>query len=87
MTLKLLIFIIPNMDIQSLTFVSFNMHGYNQGFCTVLDLINSPSPDVIFLQEHWLTSDKLIKLNDFPGYFAFGSSAMCHAVESGVLRG
>ena len=87
MTLKLLIFLIPNMDIQSLTFVSFNMHGYNQGFCTVLDLINSPSSDVIFLQEHWLTPDKLIKLKDFPGYFAFGSSAMSHAVESGVLRG
>ena len=86
MARKLLIFIIPNMDIQSLSFVSFNMHGYNQRFCTVLDL-NSPSLDVIFLQEHWLTPDKLIKLNDFPGYFAFGSSAMCHAVESGVLRG
>ena len=74
------------MDIQSLTLVSFNMHGYNQGFSTVLDLITSLSPDVIFLQEHWLTPDKLIKLNDFPGYFAFGSSAMCHALESGVLR-
>ena len=75
------------MDIQSLTFVSFNMHGYNQEFFTVLDLINSPSPDVIFLKDHWLTPDKLIKLYAFSGYFAFGSSAMCHAVESGFQLG
>ena len=64
--------------IQSLTFVSFNMNVYNQGVCIVglLDLINSPSPAITFLEEHWLIREKLIKLNDFPGYFAFGSCAV-----------
>lgn len=73
---------------SELTVVSFNMHGYNQGQITVKDLIESNSPDIIMLQEHWLTPANLVKITtDFPDYHAFGSSAMDKSVEKGPLLG
>jgi len=73
---------------DSLSVVSFNMHGFNQGSYTVRDLILSSLPDVFLLQEHWLTPANLHKLNDaFPQYLCFGSSAMRKCVETGVLYG
>ena len=64
------------------------MHGYNQGSVAVRDIILSLSPDVVFLQEHWLTPANLDRFSvDFPFYFSFGASAMSSAVESGILRG
>ena len=40
--------------------VSYNMHGINQGIDVACDLVNSNnSPDVILLQEHWLTPGNL----------------------------
>jgi len=39
----------------------YNMHGFNQGCAMLLDL--SLSFDVIFGQEHWLSTDQLYKLN------------------------
>jgi hypothetical protein len=57
--------------------MSFNMHGYNQGAVTVKELIDTSSPAVIMLQEHWLTPTNLIQFNeDFPAYTCFGSSAV-----------
>ena len=54
----------------------------------VRDIINSWSPDIIFLQEHWLTPSNLDKFSvDFPSYFSFGASAMDRADEVGILRG
>jgi len=45
-------------------------------------------PDVILLQEHWLTPDNICKFDKyFPGLFSFGRSAMLSCVESGMLRG
>jgi exonuclease III len=68
--------------------VSFNMHGFNQGFNTVRHLIDSISPDVFMLQEHWLTPANLNKFDDyFPEYFPFGSSAMENSVGLGPLVG
>ena len=68
--------------------VSYNMHGFFQGRPTVDDLITNDPPDVILLQEHWLTPSNLNKFDDyFPGYFSFGCSAMTKSVEMGVLRG
>jgi len=73
---------------NSLTTVSYNMHGFNQGFSTVRDLIFSISPDVIMLQEHWLTPANLCKFDKlFPTYFSFGSSAMVSCIEQGPLMG
>ena len=44
---------------SQLLLLSFNMHGYNQGVTTVSDLVESRSPDLIMLQEHWLTPANL----------------------------
>jgi exonuclease III len=73
---------------RNLTVVSYNMHGFNQGFTTVRDLSSSIEPDVFILQEHWLTPSNLSKFeNCYNDYFMFGSSAMNNCVEKGILRG
>ena len=75
-------------DVASLSVVSYNMHGFNQGSHTVRDLINESRPDIFLLQEHWLTPANLGRFDvEFPGYVCFGSSAMRSCVESGVLYG
>ena len=73
---------------KPLKIVSYNMHWFRQGCPLIEDLITSHSPDILLLQEHWLTPASLYKFDQrFNGYFSFGSSAMGHAVESGMLRG
>ena len=72
---------------SQLKIASFNMRGYNQGHSAILELIENNSPDIILIQEHWLTPANLYKLDAFDGYFAFGSSAMGHLVETGILYG
>ena len=77
----------PGMN-QTLTVVTYNMHGFAQGFSTILDLSDSIAPDIYLLQEHWLTPANLSKFDKtFPNYFMFGSSAMSKYVESGIVRG
>jgi len=72
----------------SLSAVSYNMHGFNQGSHTVRDLVLGIKPDIFLLQEHWLTPANLSKFEySFPQYMCFGSSAMTTDVETGVLRG
>ena len=41
--------------------VSYNMHGFFQGSPAVTDIISQHCPDVINLQEHWLTPYNLNK--------------------------
>jgi predicted metal-binding membrane protein len=42
-------------SIQSINCVSYNMHGFNQGFSTIRDLcLKQVKPDLFLLQEHWL---------------------------------
>ena len=73
---------------SELSIVSLNMHGFNQGSHTVRDLANNVKPDVVLLQEHWLTPANLYKLHEnFPQYDCFCSSAMRSCVETGVLYG
>lgn len=68
--------------------VSYNMHGFNQGISAMIDLIDSVSPDIFLVQEHWLTPDNLGKFNDYlPDYYGFGISAMVARVEAGPLFG
>lgn len=68
--------------------ISYNMHGYNQGVTALKLLIESKHPDVIMLQEHWLTPTNLYKFSqDFSGYTPFGCSAMDNVVSSGPLIG
>ena len=46
--------------VNELYIVSYNMHGFNQGIEVVSDLANSNDPpDIILLQEHWLTPANL----------------------------
>jgi len=72
----------------NLLIMSFNMHGYNQGFATLKDFTNNKDLDVIMLQEHWLTPDNLNRFsNDFVEYYSFGSSALENVVSSGPLYG
>ena len=73
---------------SSINLISFNLHGYNQGIHVVGDLISDFNyPDIILVQEHWLTPDNIAKLNCFEGYFAFATSAMLSSVEKGPLYG
>lgn len=72
---------------RELSIISFNMHGFNQGCIVIEDLIVKYNPNIILIQEHWLTPTNLIKLDKFIGYVAYGCSAMSDAVESGLLRG
>jgi len=77
-----------NDSTRTLVAVSFNMHGYNQGFPTAEELVKNFKPDVFMFQEHWLTPANLCLFQkQFTDYFAFGSSAMSSSVASGMLHG
>lgn len=77
-----------NYNCRQLKVVSFNMHGFNQGFPAIDEMINSIDPDIFLCHEHWLTPANLHKFDDHYGsYFTFGSTAMSTQVEAGILRG
>jgi hypothetical protein len=67
---------------HKLKVVTCNMHGFRQGVRCLKEL--RLVADVIFPQEHWLTSDKLQLGNDL---IIFSSSAMDSRLSNGVLRG
>jgi exonuclease III len=75
--------------VRELYIVSYNMHGFNQGLSVVEDLTDSShSPDVILLQEHWLTPAKLVLFEEkISTHYAFGKSAMADLVTKGPLFG
>ena len=73
---------------MSLEIISYNMHGFQQGYPAVEDLIANRKPDIFLLQEHWLTPANLGLFNSrFGDYTFFGGSAMSGCVEKGMLRG
>ena len=72
---------------DELRIISYYMHGFNQGSIAVTDIIEDIAPDILLLQEHWLTPANLDKFDKFTGYFTFGRSAMSDAVEAGLLKG
>ena len=74
-------------DDDSLNIFSFNLHGLNQGEPSINEIIGDFSPDILFVQEHWLTPDNLMKLSVWDNFMMFGSSAMLSMVESGPLYG
>ena len=72
---------------SSLNIVSFNMHGFMQGYCVLEELIKDISPDIILVQEHWLTPANLGKFDLVcPEYFSFGCSAMSECVQRRVYK-
>ena len=75
-------------SVDKLSVISYNLHGLNQGRPGIIDLIALLSPDVIMIQEHWLTPDNMYKLDHLSdNYFVFGSSAMNDRIISGPLIG
>ena len=69
----------------SIKIASFNLHGLNQGIGMLLELC--ASFDVIFCQEHWLSSDQLVKINNLSSDFHCVSiSAMDTVCGRGILR-
>lgn len=73
---------------SELSIVSYNMHGFKQGFSTVRDLCTNYNPDIFLLQEHWLLPTNFDSFDrTFPAYFCFGSSAMSKQTETGFLSG
>ena len=75
-------------DVMKAKLVSFNMHGFHQGCSVVEDFINEECPDVMMLQEHWLTPAKLYNFEKhFSGFFSFGSSAMAKCLNLAYCGG
>ena len=60
-----------------------------QGFPAIEHPSKSDTPpDILLLQEHWLTPANMDKFDTFfPDFFSFGCSAMNKQVDSGMLRG
>jgi hypothetical protein len=62
------------------------MHGFSNGASFLKELCLGN--DVIFVQEHWLLTAHLTKLNDISSDFIFyGVSAMGDACAQGIVRG
>lgn len=61
-------------NIVRVNVMSYNMRGFYQGCSALNDMITQYDPDVILLQEHWLTPAKLHLFDShFVNYFSFGS--------------
>jgi exonuclease III len=60
------------------------LHGFNQGNEALCNLFY---PDILLVQEHWLTPAQLDSLVCHEDYVVFGSSAMGSRVSSGPLYG
>lgn len=71
-----------------ISILTFNMHGFNQGYAYIKDMCNEQTHDIIFIQEHWLhpsTLHKIINISD--NYIGFGKSAMESELENSMLKG
>src|SRR5437867_10502210 len=72
--------------LNNLNICSYNMFGFANG----LPFLNflCQNYDIILLQEHWLTSNELNKLNSIhPNFTSIGVSAMDKKIESGIVAG
>lgn len=71
-----------------LTVLSYNLHGFNQGEPLLSELCSNVAAEVIFVQEHWLSSINMNKLSSFSeNYYCICTSAMENAIQIGILRG
>jgi len=69
-----------------LNFVTYNMHGYNQGFYYLQQQQLCSSADVQFVQEHWLPPCGLSRLQNVSDD-CFCSSAMNNVIYRSILSG
>ena len=68
--------------------MTFNLHGFNQGELYLREICETVKYDLICLQEHWLSPDKLISLKSLSdNYLFYGKSAMEASISAGYLRG
>ena len=73
---------------KSLNIISYNLHGLNQGLPLLEDLLRSDNVDFCFVQEHWLSSDNLMKLDMInTAYGCVSFSAMDDRLSTDVLFG
>ena len=64
--------------------VSYNIHGLNQGYGLLPDLLKDY--DILCIKEHWLAPDELYKLNNInENYSVFSSSAMDNRLSSNIF--
>ena len=88
LTLHLIIMANDNEIRSDLQLISYNMHGFTQGYPVLEDLVTNCRLDMLLLQEHWLTPANLSKFDDcFTDFFSFGCSAMSHTVGTGMMCG
>jgi len=68
---------------------SYNLHGLNQGTPFLRAMCDgTQSPDIVFVQEHWLTPARLSNIMCFSKkYTGYGISAMEEVVKAGLVRG
>jgi len=70
----------------TVSLASFNMHGFNNSWLYLQELTHNH--DLIFVQEHWLSSNQLNYLHDInPDFVVYAFSGMNEACSSGILRG
>ena len=75
-------------SVTDLSVVSYNLHGFNQGEPILNELCTNVLPDIIFVQEHWLSSVNMARLLSISNnYYCLCSSAMENTIQSGILRG
>ena len=73
---------------ECFSIVSYNCHGYNQGKEALGSICNVLFPEVIFIQEHWLSSINNAELLRFSSnYMCYFSSAMDDLISRCILRG
>jgi len=74
-------------SVRQLCIVSYNMCGFYQSIETVKDLICNPlCPDILLVQEHWLTPANLSLFGKtITTHYAYGCSTMADRVTQGPL--
>jgi len=74
---------------KDLRIVTYNMHGFFRGIEMVKEIITSSlCPDVLLIQEHWLTPSNLSLFSkNISTHYAFGVSAMADRETCGPLVG
>jgi exonuclease III len=72
--------------ILTVKFVTYNLHGFNQGYPYLCDLLHGN--DIVCVQEHWLSRPDLPKLTAINSDFVvYSSTAMDDVLNRGLLRG
>lgn len=72
---------------NSLSIMTYNMHGFNQGEPLLSNVCTNNLYDIICLQEHWLSGNNLSQFNRFSEFTCYGISAMSNVTDRDILIG